>query len=218
MTLRVSDAGVRLTVPPRVSAARVDAFLRASAPWVEDQRTRLAPAAAPLAPGDRLAHLDDELVLVARGDGRGGVERRGGALLCPPDRIDERVEAWYRRETLRLAAERAAPLAERLGARVAGISVRDPRTRWGSCSSSGRLSFSWRLVLAPAAVLDYVVAHEVCHLVRADHSPAFWALLARMAPGHEPARAWLRDSGGLLHRGPAWRAAAAGEDARLSPA
>lgn len=214
MTLRVSDAGVRLTVPPRVPAARVDAFLRAQAAWVAEQRALLAPVAPPLAPGDRLAWLDEELVLVTRPARR--AERREGALLMPPGDLDRRVERWYRDEALRLASTRSHALAERLGARVAGVSVRDPRTRWGSCAATGRLSFSWRLVLAPGAVLDYVVAHEVCHLLRPDHSPAFWALLEEALPGHATARRWLREHGILLQRGPAWRAGAPPE--ALSPA
>ena len=216
MTLRVSDAGVRLTVPARVPAARIDAFLRASAPWVEQQRALLPAGAVPLAAGDRLAHLDDDLTLVLRDDGARAVERRGDRLLAPADRLDARVEAWFRVQALAIAGERARRLADGLGVQVAGVSVRDPRTRWGSCSASARLTFSWRLLLAPEPVLDYVVAHEVCHLLRPDHSPAFWALLAEVAPGHEPGRAWLRRHGTVLHRGPAWRAHAGQEG--LSPA
>jgi predicted metal-dependent hydrolase len=88
------------------------------------------------------------------------------------------------------------------------VSVRDPRSRWGSCAGSGRLSYSWRLLLAPEAVLDHVVAHEVCHLVRPDHSPAFWALVGEVDPGAAERRAWLREHGDRLHLGPAWRRAA----------
>ena len=209
MTLRVSDAEVRLTVPSRARAADVDAFLRASAGWVQEQRARLAPPAPPLADGDRVAYLDDALLLAVRpGAGRAGVRRDGTRLLVtlPPDRdLDAAVERWYRRETARVVRPRAERLADSVGARVAAVSVRDPRSRWGSCSSTGRLSFSWRLLLAPEEILDYVVAHEVCHLLRADHSPAYWALLARVVPGHERPRRWLRDHGADLRRGPAWR-------------
>lgn len=218
MTLRVSEAGIRLTVPPRVPAARVDAFLRAQEGWVAEQRSRLAPAAAPLRHGDRLAHLDRTLRLEAGGGRR--AERRGDVLHAPATNFDRAVERWYRAEALRVTTTRSHALAAHLGARVSAVSVRDPRTRWGSCSSSGRLSFSWRLLLAPEAVLDYVVAHEVCHLLRPDHSPTFWALLAGAAPGHDPARTWLRRHGNLLHRGPAWREGAPPEalGPGLSPA
>ncbi len=208
MTLRVSDSGVRLTVPPRVPASRIDAFLRASAPWVAEQSARLPAAPPPLRDGDQLAWLDETLTLALRAGDRGRAERRGAELVVPAERAGARVEAWYRAEALREAGERANRQAAALDLRVAGVSVRDPRTRWGSCAATGRLSFSWRLMLAPESVLDYVVVHEVCHLRRPDHSPAFWALVAETLPGHEAARAWLRANGELLRRGPAWRALA----------
>lgn len=208
MTLRVAPGGIRLTVPRRTSSAEIEAFLRASCGWVEEQRGRLAPAPAPLRHGDRLAHLDGELALELRGGARPSAVRRGDRLVVttgPGGGADAPVEAWYRREARALIAPRAHARAESLGASVARVAIRDPRSRWGSCSGTGTLSFSWRLVLAPERVLDYVVAHEVCHLLRADHSPAFWALVAGAFPGHEAARAWLRTDGALLHRGPAWR-------------
>ena len=88
------------------------------------------------------------------------------------------------------------------GARTSGmaaITLRDPRSRWGSCSPAGDLMFSWRLVMAPAAVLDYVVAHEVAHLAEMNHSTRFWAVVRRLCPDHAPAREWLRRHGASLH-------------------
>ncbi len=209
MSLRVAPAGVRLTVPPRTPAAQIEAFLRASEGWVAEQRGRLPPSPPPLADGDRVAYLDDRLDLVVRGGGaRTRVRRAGGALLVSAPAgagVDDAVEAWYRREARAVLAERSRALAERLGAHVASVTVRDPRSRWGSCSSRGRISYSWRLLLAPERVLDHVVAHEVCHLLRPDHSPEFWALVREVDPGTETARRWLREHGPRLHEGPAWR-------------
>jgi len=209
MTLRVAPTGVRLTVPPRASATQIESFLRASSGWVDEQRARLAPSAPPLADGDRLAYLDEVLHLEVRpAVRRAGVARDGSRLVVTtPDAggIDARVEAWYRREAGALIAPRARERAAALGASVARVAIRDPRSRWGSCSSAGTLSFSWRLLLAPERVLDYVVTHEVCHLRRPDHSPAFWALVAETFPDHDEARRWLRREGASLHRGPAWR-------------
>jgi predicted metal-dependent hydrolase len=89
--------------------------------------------------------------------------------------------------------------AARLRLPVGRISLRDPRSRWGSCTATGDLMFSWRLVLAPAFVLDYVAAHEVAHLKEMNHSPAFWAVVRRLCPDYEAPREWLRRNGGALH-------------------
>jgi predicted metal-dependent hydrolase len=218
MTLRVAPGGVRLTVPARTPASRIEAFLLASAGWVDEQRSRLPPAPPRLAGGDRLAHLDDTLRLVVAGRSgrRAAVVRDGTTLVVAApdgDGLDALVERWYRAEARRIIAPRAQARAAALGASVARVAIRDPRSRWGSCSTSGTLSFSWRLVLAPERILDYVVAHEACHLRRPDHSPAFWELLEEAFPGHATARRWLRDNGALLHLGPAWR-----PDGGLSPA
>jgi hypothetical protein len=213
MTLRVSRAGVRLTVPRAARAADVDAFLRAQAGWIAEQRERLGPAPAPLAAGDRVALIDEELELTVRPVRRGASARRAGprlaVALAPGADLDAVVERWYRREAGRALGERARALAARLGVEVAAVSIRDPRSRWGSCGTGGRLSFSWRLLLAPEAVLDYVVAHEVCHLVRPDHSADYWALVAEVVPGFRAPRAWLREQGDRLHLGPAWRSRSA---------
>ena len=88
-------------------------------------------------------------------------------------------------------ARRARPLAAQIGHKIARISVRDTRSRWGSCSSGGNLSFSWRLIFAPEAVVAYVVAHEVAHLAEMNHGPAFWRLVERLSPGNAASRAWL---------------------------
>lgn len=209
MTLRVSRAGVRLTVPPAARPGEVEAFLRASAEWISEQRERLGPAPGPLAAGDRVALLDEELDLVVRpARRRSSADREGGGLavaLAPGADLDAVVERWYRREAGALLGGRARALAARLGAEVAAVSIRDGRSRWGSCAPSGRLSFSWRLLLAPEAVAEYVVAHEACHLVRPDHSPAYWALVDDLVPDARAQRAWLREHGDRLHLGPAWR-------------
>ncbi len=209
MTLRVGPAGVRVTVPPRVRPGAVDAFLRSNRDWVEERLADL-PAGRPLVAGDVLALLDGELTLVAAGAPvpGGRATRRGARMLVRPDAgggLDAPVERWYRREALRELEPRARALGAELGREVTRVAVRDPRSRWGSCTAPGRLSFSWRLLLAPEHVLDHVVAHEACHLVHPDHSPAFWALLGEVRPGFERSRAWLADEGERLRLGPAWR-------------
>jgi predicted metal-dependent hydrolase len=110
-----------------------------------------------------------------------------------------RVAAWLREEARRECAGAVDRHAARLGLEPGRISLRDPRSRWGSCTSNGDLMFSWRLIMAPSAVLDYVVAHEVAHLAELNHSPRFWAVVRRLCPDFQPARAWLRRNGAALH-------------------
>ncbi len=104
-----------------------------------------------------------------------------------PRRVRDHLAALARDEL----ARRARPLAARIGRKIARVSVRDTKSRWGSCSASGNLSFSWRLIFAPERVIDYVVAHEVAHLAEMNHGPRFWRLVESLAPGNAQPRAWL---------------------------
>jgi predicted metal-dependent hydrolase len=131
--------------------------------------------------------------------GRSRVHRRGDALLVPPGDPREALERWYRRQARAEIGPRLDAATARAGTRYAGLTIRGQRTRWASCSSSGAMSFNWRLLLAPSPVLDYVVEHEVCHLEVMDHSPRFWRLLAARVPDWRVHSAWLRRYGATLH-------------------
>ena len=113
----------------------------------------------------------------------------------PRDQAPAAIERWYRREARDRLEEAVTREARRLGVGFARISVRDQRSRWGSCSARGTLSFNWRLVLAPPDVLEYVVVHELLHVREPNHSRAFWALLDRHRPGWKDQVAWLREHG-----------------------
>ena len=105
---------------------------------------------------------------------------------------------WLKRTARDALEVRARDFAGRLDAEFHGLGVRDARTRWGSCSAAGRLSFSWRLIMAPDWVLDYVVAHEVAHLVELNHGPRFWRLVDELGPDRSRAQAWLKANGARL--------------------
>jgi predicted metal-dependent hydrolase len=111
-----------------------------------------------------------------------------------------RLVDWLKREARRRIDERVADCALMLGVKPKRITIRDTSSRWGSCSSTRTLSFSWRLVLAPPSVLDYVVAHEVAHLRELNHSPRFWRLVELLVADSEKSQRWLSENGTLLHR------------------
>jgi predicted metal-dependent hydrolase len=129
------------------------------------------------------------------GDGRLEIGVSGRA-----EHLARRLKDWLKREALRALAARSTAHALTLGLTPTAVRVRDTRTRWGSCSTSGTLSFSWRLVLAPAFVLDYVAAHETVHRVHMHHRASFWRLVDELAPHRREADVWLDAFGSDLHR------------------
>jgi predicted metal-dependent hydrolase len=199
LVLRVSrlDGRVTLTLPAHVTDRKAMEFARSREDWLRAALSDL-PQVDTVGPGTCLPVLGDELTLVP---GRVRAPRReGDALVVPAGRPAAATAAWLRalaRERLVAASDRHAAA---LGRRYSSLRLRDTRSRWGSCSSTGALMYSWRLVMAPHAVLDYVAAHEVAHLAHMDHSPAFWAVVAELCPQHAHHRRWLREKGGALHR------------------
>ena len=165
---------VEIVVPPRTGRDAIEALLFEHRAWLERQ---LAKPAKSLAIGLQR----DDVVWIG-----------GLALAAPPV---PSIAAWYR-EQARLEAERVlARESARLSIRARSVTIRDQRGRWGSCSRHGALSFNWRLILAPQAVLAYVVVHELCHVLRHDHSPVFWQLVALARPTFSDERQWLADHG-----------------------
>ena len=199
-SLRVSglDGRVTLTLPQRASLSEGMAFARSREGWIRRALAGRAPAlevvpGAVLPVEGRPLTVDLAPVRAARVD--------GPRLLVPAaGPAGVRVAAFLKATARRRLATAAERHAAALGRPLGRITLRDPRSRWGSCTSSGDLMFSWRLVMAPPEVLDYVAAHEVAHLAEMNHSPAFWAVVSRLCPGHAPLRAWLRAEGAALHR------------------
>ena len=193
-----SDGAVQVTLPRRASAREADAAVRELAPWIERRRRALARAAAEVArtPGT-VPYLGAELRLVEQ-RGRTRVHRRGDELLVPAAHGEEALERWYRRAARAEVAPRLDAAVARAGTAYTRLTIRGQRTRWASCSAGGAMSFNWRLLLAPEAVLDYVVEHEVCHLEVLDHSPRFWRLLESRVPDWRDHTRWLRRYGSTL--------------------
>lgn len=210
--MALTPDGLRVSAPPGVPEHEVRAALVSRERWLLRHADMLDPAPpAPLVDGMDLPFLDGHVRLAVRAHARASVTflpHEGQMMVAAPDpgRVRALVERGYR-HAARCWFERAcAGIGPAVGARAARISVRDPRTRWGSCSARGTVSFSWRLLMAPARVAEYVVVHELAHLVHLDHSPAFWALVDEVRPAHRDESAWLRDNGAWL-----WRAPGAGD-------
>jgi predicted metal-dependent hydrolase len=200
MVLRVAQCGraPTLTLPPGVPLAHARAFLQDHEGWL---RQRLAAAGRTTAVGDGAVVPFGDAVLTLRAAPAGPTARIGEELAVrgPATGLGPRAAAWLREEARRACLLAVDRHARRLGLQPGRVSLRDPRSRWGSCTATGDLMFSWRLIMAPAAVLDYVVAHEVAHLAELNHSPRFWAVLRRLCPDYEGPRDWLRRHGASLH-------------------
>lgn len=205
----VSADGVEVVVPRRMALRRVPALVEEKRPWIERTLRRYEHAARArpvLEDGGTVPYLGRSLTLRVRvqpGRVRPHVRLEGDCLqvavgAAGPEALRSALERWYRRRAEQEIAERLDATVERAGARYQRLAIRNQRTRWASCSSSGAMSFNWRLLLAPEAVLDYVVEHEVAHLEVPDHSPRFWALLAERCPDLREHERWLRLNGPAL--------------------
>jgi hypothetical protein len=201
--LRLRDDGVvRVTVPWHGSRAEAEKFLIARREWIAREwhrrelaaRSRRGPwRAGTLVP---LGGAEVPLAVTPAG-GRFRVSFAGESLTVTAleaGNLRGRVEAHLRRLAARELPSRLSDLARLHGFAVSAVSVRNQRTRWGSCSPSGRISLNWRLIQAPPAVCDYVLLHELTHLRHPNHSARFWRELARVCPHHAEARRWLRCS------------------------
>ncbi|MEL6235935.1 MAG: SprT family zinc-dependent metalloprotease [Pseudomonadota bacterium] len=201
LTLRISarDGSVHLTVPPHVAEAEIRRFLQSQAGWLRS-RLAAAPRRIPVTHGVAVPFLGMPHPVQAAAGRSPRIAEGAIAVPGPSETAGRRVAALLKslaRDRLTEAADRYAAALRRAPGR---ITLRDTGSRWGSCTSRGDLMFSWRLVMAPEAVLDYVAAHEAAHLVEMNHSPRFWGHVARLRPDWRIQRDWLRSHGADLLR------------------
>lgn len=207
LRVRMARGDVVLTMPLRGSAEAARDFARRHAPWVARRVGQLHRPVA-FMPGALVpfAGVPHRLVAgpglrrrawIGAADASDGVPR-----LCvsgPASAFADQVGRFLREEARRALSGAVARHAATVGRPVTGLTLRDTKSRWGSCTARGRLNFSWRLILAPPGVLDYLAAHEVAHLVHMNHSDRFWALARELAPQIDAAEAWLKRHGPELH-------------------
>lgn len=212
LTVNEARRGAVLTVPQHASLEEAGNFLARHFDWLQD-RLQAIPKPIPFI---------DNAVIPMRGElhrlsFRPGRQRRGVVWrieaddgqspdypsLCvsgAPEHAPRRLRDWLKKQARDDLSDRCTIHAETLNVRPSRITVRDQTSRWGSCSANGALSFSWRLILAPHFVLDYLAAHEVAHLREMNHGPKFWAHVHATCAGTDRAKAWLRKNGAQLHR------------------
>src|SRR3954467_12507710 len=208
--INVSADGVEVVVPRRMALRHVTPFVEQKRPWIERTLRRIREAeeaaAVRLVDGGSVPYLGEVLPLRVRvepGRVRSFVALRAGTLHVAVPSSDtsavrDALEAWYRRRAREEVAWRLDDACARAGTSYTRLSIRAQRTRWASCSSNGAMSFNWRLLLAPAEILDYVVEHEVAHIEVLDHSDRFWRLLGSRVPGYREHERWLRRNGPAL--------------------
>ena len=201
LSLRVSrlDGRVTLTLPRGVPDREGLSFLHSREGWL---RGHLATVGADIRPvlGGTLQFAGVAVPIVA-----GQVKRltyRDNSFILPedPTRVGPRLQAFLKTQARDQLAAASDHYARLLGRPYGSLTLRDTRSRWGSCSAKGDLMYSWRLIMAPPEVLHYVAAHEVAHLAEMNHSARFWAVVDRLFGPHQPCRRWLRDHGESLHR------------------
>jgi len=203
-----ADGSLTVATPRGLSLATIRTFVESRRAWIDAKRALLAqsrPSAARFLfqNGARLPYLGSELALdVSIAPARRVACRceSGSLVIKVPHNtaIRPAIEAWYRRAAATHAAARLAHFAPLVGRAARKLVIRAQRTRWGSCSARGTISLNWRLMQAPPEILDYVVVHELCHLLVPNHSPRFWAEVARVLPDWRHQRAQLRQFGRSL--------------------
>jgi predicted metal-dependent hydrolase len=212
----VPPANIEVAAPAGFPAYRIEEVLRTKSDWILSQLAKLAetqanPVNSSIQDGAELLFCGQivKLRLEPSAAQRAKVALQAGTMTASLpkhiDRQDEQAVAtvlkkWYISSARRLLTERTAYWATQIGVRPQKISIREQKTRWGSCSHRANINYNWRIIMAPPAVIDYLVVHELCHIKMPNHSKDFWLLVGQSAPDYKQHRAWLRRNAALLTR------------------
>ncbi|MFC1944559.1 M48 family metallopeptidase [Chloroflexota bacterium] len=199
-----SGTGLTVVIPKSYRLDRLSDLLRGKSRWILDKlakyhQGRMLSAEQGLKGGNTISYLGRDLEVVVRRDHRNESsvklvrQRIIVSLAQGNDRLDLVLEQWYRAQAGKLMMEKADRLSTQLGVRYNRLVIRGQKTRWGSCSQMGNLSFNWKLMMAPQPVIDYVIIHELAHLKEMNHTKTFWQLVACYCPRWRQHRKWLKD-------------------------
>lgn len=207
--IRVEDGAVSVIVPTNTSAEKIDQLLAAKRRWIKEKITlhqEMTPASSKrYVSGEALSYLGRNYRLKVETGNFAPVKLLSGRLVVTvpngteqPHMVRNALVRWYKRQAEQKLTEKVERFAPMVGVEPAGVGIRTFKSRWGSCTARGKLDFNWQIMMAPNRMVDYVVIHELCHLIRHDHSPAFWKEMSRSMPDYESCRVWLRHNAALL--------------------
>lgn len=207
--IRVEDGAVSVIVPMNTSSEKIDQLLAAKRRWIKEKITlhqELTPASSKrYVSGEAFSYLGRNYRLKVEAGNFAPVKLLSGQLVVTvptgtqqPHMVRNALVRWYKRQAEQKLTEKVDRFAPVVGVEPAEVGIRTFKSRWGSCTSRGKLEFNWQIMMAPNRMVDYVVIHELCHLIRHDHSAAFWREMSRSMPDYESCRAWLRDNAAQL--------------------
>lgn len=210
--LHIVGSDLQVRVPEDLGDERVAAILKQKRPWIRTKVAELKRVpphrSKELVSGESFPYLGRHYRLKIQEGHQVGVCLSGGylkATIRPTEqgeqrkaRIQQYLQNWYRSRALEHLQEKANRYAEQIGVSPAGVSVRNFRSRWGSCDKKGQVVFNWNIIKAPHAIADYVVIHELCHLIHPNHSKEFWQVVGRHDPNYAEHRQWLKERGATL--------------------
>ncbi len=190
-----------LSVPRYCPQKKAVAFVLAHKTWIDDSLSRL-PQSKPFENGETISLFGNEIIITHAPERRLGAKLEGNRLLVSgePEFLHRRVKDFIKKKAQSEFLKRSRKYAKKLGETINGVTIKDTKSRWGSCSTLQNINYSWRIALAPDFVINYLMAHEVSHLRHPDHSADFWACVEKLCPGSEKGERWLKEHGKDLYR------------------
>lgn len=208
--IRVEDGAVSIVVPRQTSPEKIDQLLADKRRWIREKialyEERTPVSSKQYVSGEAFSYLGRHYRLKVQCGSFAPVKLIQGRLVATvprgtaqPRLIRNALARWYKRQADQKLREKVKRFAPMVGVEPAGVGIKTFKSRWGSCTSRGKLEFNWQIMMAPNRMVDYVVIHELCHLIRHDHSAEFWKEVARVMPDYQQCREWLREhAGGLV--------------------
>ncbi|WP_237673399.1 M48 family metallopeptidase [Vreelandella profundi] len=203
--IRVEEGAVSIVVPANTPPEKIDQLLASKRRWIKEKialQQELNPASTKhYVSGEAFSYLGRNYRLKVEQGNYSPVKLINGRLLVTipqgndqPHMVRNALVRWYKRQAEQKLQGKVERFSSLVGVEPAGVGIKTFKSRWGSCTAKGKLEFNWQVMMAPNRMVDYVVIHELCHLIRHDHSPEFWREMARVMPDYQQCREWLRDN------------------------